>query len=79
MRRGVTLITTARRIWSLLMVQTCNKIPGTRNYKNYTKTQFEEDVQTIADMQLIMRTAVREHKISFGTFYNKFYGRHTYT
>lgn len=87
MYRGVTLITTLFSVClhliclffsfrDLKMVRLYKKTLGTRAYRNYTDETLEEALLKIADGVCTIREASRQYKISFGTLYNRYKGRH---
>lgn len=49
---------------------------GSRAYKNYDDVALNEALTKIAEGDLSMLAASKKYKISYGTLYNKFNGKH---
>lgn len=58
------------------MVRTYKKKVGARSYKNYSEETLEEILTKIASGALSIRAASQQYKISLGTLYNTFKGKH---
>ncbi|KAJ2937286.1 hypothetical protein O0L34_g19527 [Tuta absoluta] len=58
------------------MVRTYKKMPGTRNYRNYSDETLEEALQKITNDELSINAASIQYHIPFGTLYNKFKGQY---
>lgn len=58
------------------MVRTPKRKLGSRPYKNYNNDKMEEALTKIVNCELSILGASKLYKISYGTLYNKYNGKH---
>lgn len=58
------------------MVRSYKKKLGGRTYKNYTEKNIEDALQRVVTDGWTLRRASREHRVPYGTLFNRYHGIH---